>query len=479
MMPIQEFIDFVKKYYDAPQFFVESTAYAIQSALYADKVVILGAPKFQLHPNLYDLLSGPPAVSRKSQLLELATRIYSAVRDQHSIMGTGTRAGLIDEIAELNEKEGMWSFFGIYDEFGVTLSMMQGLEYMLGALGTYSKLYYGEPDYELFSKRNKENKSSRILPRGVVFTILGGLQKPKEFGYINRKTIEQGSYRRFKIDVLQQDDIPLSRWREPIDYSRSDTSTGNDWETQIEILIQKYKAKYDEINQIATDVFNGTRGITPLREKYKFPFIFAIMEPSVTVEINDMAKQHHQQSFDSFYKPGGSTVETEWEKLAKLAVLRAIDDPLITTTLPTAIIVTQQHLDYVKPHFQMYLERYLNLQKEILTAAKQVPTYSETDIVETIMEEINKAVTSGISATDLQRNLNSMPKTDLIKHLPSLFESEKIFAALIKDVGKKAKRIFFTSKADADTYVANAAITGAKSMIYCSEDYKFFLNEWT
>jgi hypothetical protein len=461
-LPIHEFFALLSNITDAPEISIKASAYWLESALLGRFVEIKGMP-VKTRPNLFTVLIGPPSLTRRSTVVSYALETYKAVTGDgkcDSIIMNGSVEGIADAISTYK----MPSYHGIYSEFGATLAEMRGKEWQAGVISLLSNLYSGEYWKENLSGRTKSSPV-REVPSGTYFTLFGGMQKPKENNYLDKRTIRQGFVRRLMLIDSKMEDLDPAKWKPLVDFNRDDH-----YFALFDTIIAQYKKRVQEFEAIikAAGLVNG-------REAR----IQAVMIPSVEQEINKLANNLYLENKAQFNNTIAGATDGEAEKLTKLCVLEAISDPnnkpVGTGNVVPILAVMQQHLDDALKFFTPYLTRYKDLLDDIATMTVERPYEDVREKRNTILRKLSP---SGTSSSLLLQKLG-IQKDTLRRYLPEMFESDLIFAIFVKDGGKPS-RYFFASRNDAQTFQSSykPLQAGATVTLYDSSNFNDFLSAW-
>jgi len=323
---IDEYIEIVSQITDAPPLFVRASAYWLTSLLFGVNVVCPLAPPGASRVNIWFMLSGPPAITRKSTVIDkLARRFFERLFTKYLMnklqiteheawkisklvfIEKATPEGLADHI-QITSGEGNETLGISLDRYSLITTEFGGIvaacerDYMTGFAQLLSKLYYGEGDVTyLSSRKGKKDDRMRVIPEGLYVCALVGIQKLNL--YIKPELVKQGLLRRFI--VIHQDGTDKPVRKPPLDPTRKIVYT------EFEDLVERYLDMMENYNQ-----FDPQRQ-GPVQ-------VFVRMNKSVMDKINEYWDQcereylNNQENLWLLYK------QSSWEHLLKLTILEAI-----------------------------------------------------------------------------------------------------------------------------------------------------------
>jgi len=227
---VDDFVELMKRYTDSPEIFLEATGFWLTSALLGRFVHLSDLPLRYRWPNLFVVLSSPPAFMRRSTVMAAARFVYKRAY-LHFLEGTGqnpneedvefrrveefTLEGLGDHIDVTRARD----YYLFSPEFGAVLGRTKRGRYLESMLGLLCRLYYGEGVIQCLSKR-KGGKGVRMIPEGLFFTLLAGLQDVSL--YFNYLMLSQGFLRRVLLVYQSLEDLDVTRHRPFLDQRRVD-----------------------------------------------------------------------------------------------------------------------------------------------------------------------------------------------------------------------------------------------------------------
>jgi len=311
---INRFIHIIKKHSDIPKSFVVAGALILISTCFGRFFTIKDSRGKR--PNLYIILSGAPALTRRSELVKYVNIVlFTALKrfcelcgkdklneiKAHMLEG-GSPEGLVDDIEAL-KNESCECFLLNSSEFGRILDGIKKTNYMAGFQQLLIKLWSGESDYQSFSKRS--DAPSRYLSPGTYFGIFGVMQKAKH--YIDENMSKTGLIRRLLILIVEGED--LKDWKPPL-IRDADRCKKELEALGIEIgekMYEHYK-NYEERDQLIQLDYSD----------------------EVQKEINKMAEEHEKLARDDDDNPYYLFLVTRWEYYLKVASCYALDDDSLT-----------------------------------------------------------------------------------------------------------------------------------------------------
>lgn len=322
---ITEYTETIKKYLDAPEIFIEASAYHLVSSLLGRYTICPVAPGVNgLRPNAWIMISSIPARGRRSTVTSYQNKVYYRClrkfydetegrrlreedtslhqRINETFIEQGTPEGIMDHINNTKYKE----YYICSTEFGSVLQGMGTKEWEMGVSVLYSKLYYGESHTtHLSQKSNEEGQSKRYLPPDLYVTMFTSLQEPHL--YITPAMMRQGLIRRILLIYAGKDQF--DRWIEPMNFGR--TNLNREF-YRISELFSDRMLKYYSYAKDQRD-----------KDGKKDQTIDIDLLPSSIKAINKYAYELEKElvnniSLSTIYK------QTLWEHLAKYSMLHSI-----------------------------------------------------------------------------------------------------------------------------------------------------------
>ena len=419
---IDDYVEIVKRYSDAPRVFVEASAYHNVSALlgrFFRSTNFAGGG--DTRPNVWIIISSIPGRTRRSTVAKYSTWVYEKVlrnffmdtfglaRDKaffkatSTIIEEGTPEGITDHVEETEMK----AFTIQSTEFGSVLQKMSAKDYQLGIATILSKMYSGEGGTMMLSGRNKDKPDSRIrtLPKGLYVTMFCGMQEPSL--YITPDMARQGLLRRIIICYCTPEDI--DDWREPLSIGRDNVFT------ELRELIDEFKERMVQY-----------RDWSQKRRPYQ---INASFVPKAMDYINGYAKKDdsklkEESNLYNVYR------QSYWEHLAKLSILRSIarDGVKVLGGEHQAVIM----LDDVKKA-KKFLDESTKHSKEIIfnLGRRDEPLKSSRDPLDRVYQLIKETGKTGIKRSELYRKVNM--KAGQMNELIRTLEIQEKIATMIPE----------------------------------------------
>lgn len=392
---IDNYVEKIETQTDAPRIFIEASAYYLASATLGEYYYNSLVPRGVNRPNLWVILSSIPGRMRRSTIQNIANNIYTNVIGElaiHTIWEDGSPEGIIDAV-----EEGI-DFYTIQStELGGVLSRCKRNDgYAHGLFTVWSKLYYGEPGVQHFSK--KSDKALRVLPPNLYVTMFAGLQEPSL--YFDANMINQGLLRRLIIIYVPTNE----KWMAPISPKR----IGFNLDEHIKAL----KEKRDALIQN--------------------PSIPVTVDDAATKTLNDFAEKN-DRALDDLPDAVGKYRQTYWEQSLKIATLYAIDE----TFSREPLVVTTEHVDKAMKFIEEYSK---NIEPEIqkLGQEREHAKSRETDF-QKILRMINDAQEDEgyITISQIIRKTN-WSSDETIRVVNSMIEGDMIDCHAIKYGATKA-----------------------------------------
>ena len=413
---IKDYKELIRGYLDAPEVFIEASAYHIVSACLGRffRCSFIPGGQFGARPNIWFIIASIPGRTRRSTIANYATYTYRRSLEKYycetqhfeekkskkvvlnTIIEEGTPEGITDHINATK----LAAYAIMSTEFGSVLTRIGTKDYEMGVSSLFSKMYYGEGGTMMLSQRNKDapGGGKRFLPEGLYTTMFCGMQEPHL--YLTPGMSRQGLLRRIILCYCDPKDI--DRWMPPL---------------------------HDERENVYTDLWNLTEDITDRMLDYQkkasqfSPYLLDItFHPQAMNMINKYAQENDKKLQNevtnlNIYR------QSFWEHFAKLAMLNAISrDNIVNVAGEWVAFVTlddarraKSFLDRATKHSSDIMSRLGSLDEPIQTAR---------DPLERIYQIISSAET-GILRKDLYRKAN-MRANQLQELLSTLLIQEKI-----------------------------------------------------
>jgi len=421
---IDEYIDLVSPHLDAPNVFIEASAYHLISSLLGRFCASASAPGLQgLRPNAWIIISSIPARGRRSTVANYCNLVYEHASRRHyeNIMNIGhdealrvardcyieggTQEGIIDHISSTDLR----TYYINSTEFGAVLQSMIKKDHELGVSALYSKLYYGESGVYRLSKKSAETEedSVRYLRGGKYVSMFAGLQEPHL--YITPGMLKQGLIRRILLIYADKNDF--GTFLPPLNDSRSGLRAG----------LKSYANRLYDVMSRYHDYSKNKADPNPLLNK-TFDFDY---NTDVIKYINDYAKKLDDELLETMSNIS-SYRQTLWEHLAKYSMLHAIArDNVISVDLGNEVDV----------HGRIDMEDVLSAKKFVDEATKhsdtiiselgrvEQPLRTSHDPLERVLSLIRKEKV--ISRSKLYRKTKMLSRS-LDEVLKTLIEQEMI-----------------------------------------------------
>lgn len=433
---IDDYVEIVGRYSDAPKVFIEASAYHNVSALlgrFFRSTNFAGGG--DTRPNIWFIISSVPARTRRSTVAKYSTWIYEKVLQEYymdtfglpkdkaffkamsTIIEEGTPEGITDHVEETEMKT-----FSIQStEFGSVLQKMSSKDYQLGISTLLSKMYSGEGGTMMLSGRNRDKPSERIrtLPRGLYVTMFCGMQEPSLF--ITPTMARQGLLRRIILCFFDVKDI--ENWHEPLSIN-SDSIFD-----ELRTLIGEYKERMIQY-----------RDWSQLKRPYQ---INATFVPRAMNRINEYAKRDDyelkvESNLYNIYK------QSYWEHLAKLSILRSIArDGVKMIAKEHQAIITLGDVEKA----QKFLDLATKHSKEIIfnLGRKDEPLKSSRDPLDRVFQLIKETGEEGIKRSDLYRKVN-MKAGQMGELIRTLEIQEKIVTKIPESSGGRMPITYMATK---------------------------------
>ena len=327
---IDEFVEIVTPYCDAPSSFIEAGGYYLVSILLGRYFRCTQMPQ-RGRPNIWFILSSIPGRMRRSTIQHYTDHVYQRVMmgyyeklnvtqnfsDEEeekmteeekielilkyrekliydSMIEEGTPEGIMDKIEDAEQMV----FTIVSTEMGSVFQRMRRRDYNVGVSTLLSKLYYGEGGSTALSRRGGK-KGGRTIPKGLYVTMFAGMQEPR--WYLDTSMVRQGLLRRIIIIFVEPKD--LDRWLPPMKMGREEIyDMLDDYADKLtNIMVNYHKTVGSYIPQML-DIYFNTKAMEKVNARAE--------------ELDDALKE----------KPTNANIyrQSMWEHHAKLAMLRRI-----------------------------------------------------------------------------------------------------------------------------------------------------------
>ena len=424
---IDEYLEIMGKYTDAPLVFQQAVAYHLISATLGQffDIPFSKTPR----PNLWFILSSIPGRTRRSSLItqfsesplflayvnfymNIENLSYDDAKNRYSLsqMTEGTPEGICDVIQE-GVTQGIVTYNFSDTEFGNTIKNISGKGHYSQGLGTLlSKLYYGERHKQSLSKRG--GKESRNVPSGLYITMLSAMQEPKH--YLDQNMSRQGLLRRMLIVYVKSKDMSMDNWKPPL--GKTDKySLKEDVKKFVEERLLPQMLKYHEL-------MDRLQKSTSDCEK-KLPVMF---KDTVEKAINEIAKKAdsdiiEDESDVNIYK------QNKWEALTKMTAISAIaNDSIIVPPKEkqgdTIMTVSDKDFQISKDILESMVIHTDEMMDDLATSTIRATDDKNLD---RIYKMVKRAGPNGISKRDLGNNIK-MKKRNRDEYIDTLVSDERI-----------------------------------------------------
>lgn len=423
---INDFIEIERKYIDTTDLFIKGSAYWEISSTIGVFSEYLEAPVGARRPNIYIILSSPPA-GRRSVLMSHATKVHrkawkNFVREEmreesiypfisSKFFEEFSIEGIIDNINDSREANKYLDYNLLTTEFGAYVSRTQQSSYLMAQLSFLSKLYYGEPYTQSLSTRGKKT-GRRYLPENIYFTLYAGTQKMSD--NFDIRHIRQGFLRRCMI--INAIDSDFTRYINYLSYMRYG----------LDEALDKLAVRISErMNELKCS--DGEKTLI----KFEEPVVREINR------IDKKMQRYARANEDKAY------FISQGEILTKLCALTALADTDNEKTSIGSISVTSGHLDYVMPFFRDVVDRTKKVIEEIILPKEREHLSTHDKRKERIKRLIreNKSWVSNITS------ILGTTKSNIKDLLNTLVSEKEVFALFVNNPNAKGRgryRIFFT-----------------------------------
>jgi len=426
---IDEFIKTEEKYVDATNLFIKGSAYWTIASTLGVFSEYLEAPIGARRPNIYVILTSPPA-GKRSTLMSHATKIHKNAwkdfvggeimeEDMHEYLNSKyfeefSIEGIIDNINETRGLNKYLDYNLLSSEFGAYVSRTQKSSYLMSSLSFLSKLYYGEPYTQSLSMRGKKS-GRRYLPENIYFNLFAGTQKMSE--YFDARHIRQGFMRRCIIISVENSDY--NRYLDYLSYSR----------LSLDDALNKFGEKLaNRMKYLRGD------DLVDSSEKTLIKFDESVMKKinKIDKEIQEMVRRDEDKSY--FISQG--------EILTKLCALTALADLNNEKDSIESIHVTKNHMDYVMPFFSEVIRRTKTVIDEIMLPEDKEKIDPFNRRKARIIRAIIKRDNWNCNITE---TLGSTWKKEF-DILHTLLDEGQIYALYVIKKGRKPLKCFTTDK---------------------------------
>jgi len=327
---IDEFVEIVTPYCDAPSSFIEAGGHYLISILLGRYFRCTQMPQ-RGRPNIWFILSSIPGRMRRSTIQHYTDHVYQHAMMRYyeklnvnldlsdeeeekiteeekieltlkyrekliydSMIEEGTPEGIMDKIEDAEQD----IFTLVSTEMGSVFQRMRRRDYNVGVSTLLSKLYYGEGGSIALSRRGGK-KGGRTIPKGLYVPMFAGMQEPK--WYLDTSMVRQGLLRR--IIIIFVEPKSLNRWLPPIKGDRDEIySKLDDYADKLIDIMVNYNTTVSGYTPQMLDIFFNPKAMEKINARAK--------------ELDDALKEKTTNA--NIYR------QSMWEHLAKLAMLRRI-----------------------------------------------------------------------------------------------------------------------------------------------------------
>jgi len=439
---IDEFVEIVTPYCDAPPSFIESGGYYLISTLLGRYFRCTQMPQ-RGRPNIWFILSSVPGLMRRSTIQHYTDHVYQRVMmgyyerlniapdfsDEEeeelteedkieltlkyrekliydSMIEEGTPEGIMDKIEDAEQDV----FTIVSTEMGSVFQRMRRRDYNVGVSTLLSKLYYGEGGSIALSRRGGK-KGGRTIPKGLYVTMLTGMQEPR--WYLDTSMVRQGLLRRIIVVFVEPKD--LNTWLPPMNRDRD----------EIYSKLDKYADKFTDI---MVNYNKTVSGYTP-------QMLDLFFNPKAMEKINERAKGLDEALKE---KPTNANIyrQSMWEHLAKLAMLRRIaENRLEELGGLKQVTVDEDNLNKAGEFLDPVFEKTEDIIRSIGEEPQPIRTFEEP--LERVWLIIAGGGRNGITRTDLYRESN-MRADELDSLISTLIRSGRIVQLTAESTGGRA-----------------------------------------
>jgi len=427
---IDEFVDIVTPYCDAPSGFIEAGGYYLISTLLGRYFRCTQMPQ-RGRPNIWFILSSIPGRMRRSTIQHYTDHVYQRVMMGYyeklniapnfieeeentfteeekigvalkyresliydSMLEEGTPEGIMDKIEDADQD----MFTIVSTEMGSVFQRMRRRDYQTGVSTLLSKLYYGEGGSIALSRRGGK-KGGRTVPKGLYVTMFAGMQEPK--WYLDNSMVRQGLLRRIIIIFVEPKD--LNRWLPPMKGERDEIY-----------------GKLDDYADKLIDIMLNYHGIVA---GYVPQMLDLFFNPKVMEKINARAKELDEALKE---KTTNANIyrQSMWEHHAKLSMLRRIaENRLEELSGLKQVTVDEDNLSVAAEFIDPIFEKTEDIILSIGDEPQPIRTFEEP--LERVWLIIAGGGKEGITRTDLYRESN-MRADELDSLISTLIRSGRI-----------------------------------------------------
>jgi hypothetical protein len=439
---IDEFVDIVTPYCDAPSSFIEAGGYYLISTLLGRYFRCTQMPQ-RGRPNVWFILSSIPGRMRRSTIQHYTDYIYQRAMMGYyekfniaphfsdkeeeklteeekmeltlkfrkkliydSMIEEGTPEGIMDKIEDAEQDV----FTIVSTEIGSVFQRMTKRDYHIGVSTLLSKLYYGEGGSIALSRRGGK-PGGRTIPQGLYVTMLAGMQEPR--WYLDTSMVRQGLLRRIIIIFVEPKD--LNRWLPPMKGERDE-------------IYSKLDDYADRLTNIMVNYHRTVAGYIP-------QVLDLFFNPKAMEKINTRAKELDDALKE---KPTNANIyrQSMWEHLAKLAMLRRIaENRLEELGGLKQVTVDEDNLSKAGEFLDPVFEKTEDIIRSIGEEPQPIRTFEEP--LERVWSIIAGGGRNGITRTDLYRESN-MRSDELDSLISTLIRSGRIVQLTAESTGGRA-----------------------------------------
>jgi len=407
---IEQYVNLVSKYTDAPEIFVQASGYHIISNTLGPYFRIMSSKCDR--PNLWFMLSSIPGRTRRSTIIgydstvlqNAWTKFFIETSEENisqkvayqrymtSVIETGSKQGICDKIVS-GIDQGLNVFDVHSHEYGDVLRQMcqhtKTQTYTSGVDTLLSRLYYGESFVEDLSRRRPKEEGGtidRIIPAGLYITMFAGMQEPKM--YLTKDMNRQGLLRRILILHEKTEDMTMGRWKPP--------------------LTPMYTEHSNDLKEFASDLVKEMirykNALDSLKASFKpkwaddIVLLYADLCDVVRNEINSRAKQQDENLIKD---PSDFNIyqQTLWENTTKLTILEALaSNAVVGKERTTMVIASESHYQKAKEFMDRAQKNTEQMMEDLGVVESDIHVDMDSDRV---LRYIKKAGQEGITTSYL------------------------------------------------------------------------------